>query len=139
MRRDVTRLRLLGPFALRDGRGEEIAVHSRKNRALLAILALSVDRTATHDSLAGLLWGDHGEKQARASLRQLLAVLRKELGSLADAIVEFRDDGMRLSPAVEVDVLEVIAAADARGDLARVRRAAEYCRGDLLAVARCLV
>lgn len=129
----VTRLRLLGPFALRDGRGHEITVHSRKNRALLAILALSVDRAATRESITGLLWGDHGEEQARASLRQSLAVLRKELGSRADAIVDVRDDGMRLSPAVEVDVLEVIAAADAGGDLARIRRAAEYCRGDLLA------
>jgi TolB-like protein/DNA-binding SARP family transcriptional activator len=129
----VTRLRLLGSFAVRDGRGHEITVRSRKNRALLAILALSVDRAATRESITGLLWGDHGEEQARASLRQSLAVLRKELGSQADAIVDVRDDGMRLSQAVEVDVLEVIAAADAGGDLARIRRAAEYCRGDLLA------
>lgn len=126
---DAIRLRLLGSFSLSD-RGNEIAVHSRKNRALLAILALSVDRAATRNSLTGLLWGDHGEEQARASLRQSLAVLRKELGSRADAILEVRDDSMRLSPAVEVDALEVIAAAG--GDLARVRRAAGYCRGDLL-------
>ena len=130
--RDVIRLSLLGPFSLSDRQGNKIAVHSRKNRALLAILALSVDLTATRDSLAGLLWGDRGEDQARASLRQSLAVLRKELGSLADAVFEFREDGLRLSPAIEVDALEVHAAVDAGGDLPRIRRAAESCRGELL-------
>jgi len=125
-------LRLLGPFSLNDGRFGEITVHSRKNRALLAILALSVDRAATRETITGLLWGNHGEEQARASLRQSLAVLRKELGARANAIVEVSDDRVRLSPAVDVDVLEVIATADARGDLARVRRAAGYCRGELL-------
>ena len=33
----------------------------------------------TRERLASLLWGDRGEEQARNSLRQSLAVLRKEL------------------------------------------------------------
>ena len=74
------KLQLFGEFSLSGSDGNPIAVTSKKNRALLAILALSPGLHATRERLAGLLWGEHGEDQARSSFRQSLAVLRKELG-----------------------------------------------------------
>jgi DNA-binding SARP family transcriptional activator len=77
------RLALLGEFAATDGAGKEIAISAKKSRALLAILALSSSGSATRDRLAGILWGDRADEQARSSLRQALAVLRKELGNIS--------------------------------------------------------
>ncbi|WP_161957375.1 BTAD domain-containing putative transcriptional regulator [Aestuariivirga litoralis] len=73
-------LRLLGPFQLIDPQGHQIEFASKKNRLLLAMLACAPRRSMSREALAGLLWAEHGEEQARNSLRQALAVLRKELG-----------------------------------------------------------
>jgi DNA-binding SARP family transcriptional activator len=75
-------LRLLGRFALTAGEGGSapIRLSTRKAGALLAYLAMSADQTASREELAALLWGDCPDPQARHSLRQALASLRKELG-----------------------------------------------------------
>ncbi len=41
------------------------------------------EHTASREELAALLWGDCSDQQARQSLRQALAVLRKEIGNPA--------------------------------------------------------
>ena len=75
-------LRLLGRFALTAGEGGPTAIRlsTRKAGALLAYVAMSPDRTASREELAALLWGGCSDQQARQSLRQALATLRKELG-----------------------------------------------------------
>ncbi|GLS17988.1 hypothetical protein GCM10007874_10040 [Labrys miyagiensis] len=50
---------------------------SRKAMALLAYLAMRADEHISRGHLATLLWGDSGEEQARANLRQTLSQLRK--------------------------------------------------------------
>jgi len=74
-------LSLLGPFSLTSSNGEAIEIGSRKNRVLLAMLASARGRSMSRDALAAVLWAGHSEEQARNSLRQALAVLRKELKS----------------------------------------------------------
>ncbi|MEZ5831939.1 MAG: BTAD domain-containing putative transcriptional regulator [Dongiaceae bacterium] len=46
---------------------------------MLTYLALNAGRPLARDRLAGLLWGDRGEAQARDSLRQSLAAIRQAL------------------------------------------------------------
>jgi len=71
---DVT-LGLLGPVRLVSSAGDDLTPKARKTRALLALLALS--RTPlSRARLSDLLWGDRGEDQAKASLRQALYELR---------------------------------------------------------------
>ena len=82
----LPRLQLLGGFRLTDGAGNEIAVSSRKGRALLAVVALTPGLTTTRARLRTLLWSDRGEDQASASLRQLLVVLRRELAPTASVM-----------------------------------------------------
>src|SRR3954451_2604788 len=74
------RLKLLGGFELRPGSGAPIPLPARKPALLLAYLALRQGQPQGRDKLAGLFWGDRGEVQARASLRQALADLRRRLG-----------------------------------------------------------
>ena len=64
-------IRLLGRFEVRlDGR--PVALTSRPAQALLAYLALHADAPQRRDKIAGLLWPDSTEANARRSLRQAL-------------------------------------------------------------------
>lgn len=69
-------LGLLGPVRLANSAGDDFTPRARKTRALLAVLALSKG-AATRSRLTHLLWGDRGEEQAKASLRQALYELRE--------------------------------------------------------------
>jgi DNA-binding SARP family transcriptional activator/TolB-like protein/Tfp pilus assembly protein PilF len=69
------RLDLLGPVRLGNSAGDDLTPKSRKTRALLAVVALSKG-PVSRARLTDLLWGDRGEDQARASLRQALYELR---------------------------------------------------------------
>lgn len=125
------RLVLLGAFSLNCG-GSGIEIAAKKSRALLAILALSPNQQATRERICGLLWSDRGEEQARSSLRQALAVLRKELGPLAAEALVTRDDILALRPeAAEVDALRLLQLAS--GDADALRQAARLYGGQLLA------
>lgn len=62
-------LRLLGDFAAEIDK-HEIALATRKAKALTAYLALSDNAQDTRERLVGLLWSESDEERARASLRQ---------------------------------------------------------------------
>src|SRR3954452_4966266 len=68
-------LELLGPVRLGNSAGDDLTPKVRKTRALLALLALSKG-PVSRSRLIDLLWGDRGEEQAKASLRQALYELR---------------------------------------------------------------
>src|SRR5688572_10076385 len=82
-------LQLLGGLELRDVDGGVVSLRTRKCGLLLAYLAVSPGRAHSRDQLAGLLWGDRQDEQARGSLRNALSDLRKALGE--DAIAVDRD------------------------------------------------
>ncbi|MBI2719436.1 MAG: hypothetical protein HY245_16265 [Rhizobiales bacterium] len=131
-RHGIASLALLGSFALALPGGSRAAVATKKNRALLAILALSPGLQATRQRLADLLWGDRAEAQARSSLRQSLTGLRRELGGTEAAILQTRDDTVALRPgAIAIDVADFLNLADS-GEIAGLRRAASLYRGELL-------
>jgi len=127
------RLLIMGEFSVRSSDGEPVPISSKKNKALLAILALSPGQTVTREHLSSLLWGDHGEEQARNSLRQSLAVLRKELGPNEAQVIRTHDDVIALrTEGIAVDALDILNVTDQR-DLPLLRAAAALYRGDLLA------
>src|SRR5689334_5578792 len=97
-------LQLLGGFALKRA-GELVDLSNRKDRLLLGYLSLQSGRPVSRDKLAGLLWADRGEDQARGSLRQSLAALRSACGEDADAILLAGRDSVSIKPAgLDVDV-----------------------------------
>jgi DNA-binding SARP family transcriptional activator/TolB-like protein len=125
-------MRLLGRFGIIASNAEStpIQLPTRKAGALLAYLGMSKDYTAGREELAALLWGDCSEQQARQSLRQALALLRKELGPpplfTADARV------VRLDPAlwsIDARDFETLARSQKAEDLSR---AARLFAGDFL-------
>src|SRR5215467_49779 len=125
------RLVLLGGFQA-FAAGKEIDVPGRKERALLAVLAFPVGEPRARDKLAGLLWSDRGDSQARDSLKQTLFKLRKSLdGVQPSPLVADREFLSLEGSAVAVDVAEfeqLIGEATTES----LARATALYRGDFL-------
>jgi TolB-like protein/Tfp pilus assembly protein PilF len=124
---------VLGAFEARDGGGQPLTVSARKSRALIAALALAPQSAMARESLAGLLWSDRGEEQARSSLRQAIAGLRKDFGATGLPLLAENDGRLSLDlDRIEIDVVAFQREADAT-DVSALDRAAALYRGDLLA------
>ncbi len=130
--RQTPRLELLGGFRLADGLGQIVEVAAKKNRAILGVLAMAPRIEVTRDRLAGLLWSDRADEQARNSLRQALVALRKDFASLDAEPLVLIGDRVALDPKhIEVDVTEFLLTSASR-DLADLRRAADLYAGSFL-------
>ncbi len=108
-----------------------IQLPTRKSGALLAYLGMSRDYAASREELAALLWGDCSDQQARQSLRQALALLRKELGPSHLCTVDTQI--VRLDPAhwsIDARDFETLARSQKAEDLSD---AARLFAGDFLA------
>ncbi|HET9426728.1 MAG TPA: hypothetical protein VFO69_00045 [Allosphingosinicella sp.] len=70
------RMRCWGELRLAEPAGLDLRPRGRKARALLAYLALHPGIRIGRERLLGLLWGERGEEQARASLRQAIQELK---------------------------------------------------------------
>src|SRR5690349_5160339 len=106
--RPLARARLLGGFQLSLADGAPIPLTSRRARALLAVVCLEGEGGVLRDRIGGLLWGDRGEDQARASLRQCLFELKAGLGDLADQLLDIGRERIVVRPGVlDSDVAEL--------------------------------
>jgi DNA-binding SARP family transcriptional activator len=129
---DVWRVRLLG--GLRAERGDEIVsrFRSQKIGALLAFLAINLQRSHAREELADLFWPEAEPEVGRANLRTALASLRKQLeppGTPAGSVLVTQGHGnVRLNPdtvLVDVAAFDKAVQAAARsgvpaGDKARL-------------------
>ncbi|CAG0937564.1 Putative HTH-type transcriptional regulator [Thermoflexales bacterium] len=75
---------LLGSFQIARGQQPITDFVTDKTRALLAYLAVECDRPHRRESLAGLLWPDQPDQDARRNLRQALFNLRQALADTAE-------------------------------------------------------
>jgi predicted ATPase/DNA-binding SARP family transcriptional activator len=135
------RVGLLGELAVVDDCGVDVPIPGAKLRALLAVLALHVERVVPAEQLVDALWGDAPPEGVRNSLQGLVSKLRRALGS--GDLVTMRGGGYVLDlPPDAIDahrfeqqVAEARAAA-ASGDLERALRllteAEALWRGDAL-------
>jgi DNA-binding SARP family transcriptional activator/Tfp pilus assembly protein PilF len=122
-------LTILGGFALAGADGRELALPTRKDRLLLAYLALNDGRPQGRGRLAGLLWADRGETQARDSLRQSLAALRQAFRSAGIDPLNAEREAVTLGrESLGVDVWDFVTAAEQRPE-----QAMALYGGDLLA------
>ena len=128
----IAELKLLGVFELKLSDGRPAELPGQKDRALLAILALAQGAPQSRDKLAGLLWSDRGDPQARDSLKHALNRVRQSLGeTLADALVADRQS-IRLDLArVAVDAVQLEQLART-GTPEAVEQACALATGDLL-------
>jgi len=80
-RKAMIHLETLGGLSLRDDRGRNVRLRSRKHLGLLTYLALGNSRTFDRSSLCHLFWATP-ESQARHSLSQAVYDLTQRLGSI---------------------------------------------------------
>lgn len=78
------RVRLHGPFRVRDDDGTDVTPTGMKERALLALLLLSPGQRRSRVWLQDKLWSDRDPQQGSGSLRQALSNIRKSLGQVGD-------------------------------------------------------
>jgi DNA-binding SARP family transcriptional activator len=78
--------RILGPLEVADG-DSLLPLGGAKQRALLALLLLSVNETVPADRLIEELWGDQSPESARAALQVRVSQLRKALGPAGELVV----------------------------------------------------
>ena len=124
-------LNLLGGFEVRLG-DRSFMLPTKRGQALLAFLAMTPDRRHSRDMLAGFLWEDRGEQQARTSLRQTLSVLRKVIPPADLDWLRADGDSIALNRDVvklDVAVFERLAAEPT---LPALTQAAALYKGDLL-------
>ncbi len=94
----MLRLTLFGGFSAAGADGAKVPLKSQKAKALLAYLSLPPGKPRSREQIMALLWSERGDAQARASLRQVLTGLRKELGEEAMAALIITDDAISLNP-----------------------------------------
>jgi TolB-like protein/two-component SAPR family response regulator len=121
------RLRVLGEFSLGTD-GKDVAVPGQRCRALLAFLACHPGKPQSREKLAALLWGERFDEQARQSLRQALAALRRILG---DAVVAADRNEVELRNGFSSDVGEFLVLLASRQP-SQLRQAIALYDGELL-------
>ena len=104
----VLGLSLLGGFRAEWSSGQNLDLASKKACALLAYLALQPERLLhSREVLADLLWSESGPIQARASLRQAVAALRRACHVAAPGLLVVEADRIGIEEAhLQVDVRE---------------------------------
>ncbi|CTQ51745.1 Arylesterase [Roseibium album] len=122
-------LNLLGAFDAKCN-GISLKLPRNKAKALLAYLAMPTGRICSRDEVCRLLWSRSSEEQARASLRQVLFVLRRSLPEEFWPIS--LDDDLSLDArSIALDVGDFADAAVA-GSISDLERASELYRGPFL-------
>lgn len=123
-------LQLFGGFVALSEDGRTVPLTVRKAAALIGLLAVDAGRSRHRARICSLLWEDAGETQSRASLRQLLAAIRRAFGPHSPIVVA-EGETLCLSPDVDVDVARFQELAQSGRD-DDVMSACELFRGDLL-------
>jgi predicted ATPase/DNA-binding SARP family transcriptional activator len=123
-------INLLGRFELcRDGK--PIEMPSRPSQSLLAYLVLNAGVQHRREKLAGLLWPDSDEKNARSNLRHALWRLRKAIGEeffITDKVsICFNN---KANYQLDVDVLE--DETSRMGSIKKMIHAVSVYEGELL-------
>jgi DNA-binding SARP family transcriptional activator len=124
----VLHFQLLGPLEVRDGE-RVVDVRRRKQRALVAVLALRAGEAVSPDRLVEDIWGEQPPKTARHALENYVSELRRTLGRDAirtepagyvlDVAPE-QVDALRLERS-PVDESPADRAARLRDELSRIR------------------
>ncbi len=111
----ILRVSLLGGFSARIDE-QEIAISSAKARALIAFLAFALNHKASRGQIAGTLWSENEEKNARVNLRQDLSKLTRlfEAAGFHGFLTQHSEIVGFAPGSVEFDVFNVIRSISRR-------------------------
>ena len=125
-------VRLLGQFDVRLD-GQVVDIPSRPAQSLLAYLLLNAGTPHRRERLAGLLWPDASEGNARSNLRHAIWRLRRALGDRADQYLQADNFAVTFQAEREFWLdTAVLEQAQADEPLEALLAAVGVYRGDLL-------
>ncbi|KMW56911.1 hypothetical protein AIOL_001868 [Candidatus Rhodobacter oscarellae] len=102
--RRMISINLFGKLSVKNAQGDAIDIAGNKSLCLIAYLALNMEMPPTRDRLMALFWGDRFTDQARQSLRQAIAKLKKTLSESGEDVLITSQDRIGFDPkAVKVD------------------------------------
>jgi len=132
----MLRIRLLGRFSV-ELDGEAVDIPSRPAQSLLAYLALNAGIAQRREKVAGLLWPESTEANARSNLRHALWRLRKALGASPQTGRDYFDaDDITIAFDATTDYWLDTAVLDRKADESRsvdeLIEAVSAYQGDLL-------
>lgn len=129
----VLKLALLGPVSVQQGDSPLADLAAAKAHALLYYLAVT-GRPHSRQALAGLLWGDLPEADARRNLRGVVMKLRQVVD--AHLLVTYQDLALDSRSDYQLDVAEfrqlLTMPQGQQPTLAQLRAAIALYRGDFL-------
>lgn len=103
---------MLGGFRLYTTSQESVVIKGKKNAALLASILLEPEKRVSRGDAVALLWSQRSPAQAKASLRQCLSELRKQLEGFTNIKLHANRLDITLSlDAVIIDIEEIIDVA----------------------------
>ena len=126
------KLMLLGSFGAQFSSGLSVELPGQKDRALLAYLAIAPGELHSRERLAGLLWSETDDRQARDSLKQSLSRLRRCLGPSGRGLLRADRQSIALDrSSVDVDVVAFLRLTS-EATIDSLAQATTIYRGDLL-------
>ena len=125
-------LKLFGEFHLSSHDGNAVTALGRRDRAVLAYLALAPNKRESRERLATLLWSNRGDEQARHSLAQSTAAVRKALGDAEKTLVVSEASSLAIDwTQFDIDVLRFRTLV-AEGTREALEQAVAIYQDDLL-------
>lgn len=99
------RISALGPFELMNADGRTVPISNRRGRAILGMLCLVPKRSLRRETVCEMIWPGRFKPQARASLRQCLHELNRELQANGLEILQTSNTHIALSSGrVQTDI-----------------------------------
>jgi len=132
----MLQIRLLGQFDTRQD-GKRVAIPTRAGQSLLAFLALNAGTPHRREKLAGMLWPDISDENARRNLRQELWRIRKTLSAEAPAAPDYlltEEFSIAFDPNANywLDVVQFERTGGADASTSDLMQQLTLYRGDLL-------
>ena len=125
-------LTLFGGFEGRLPIGRAIDLPGQKDRALLAVLALSPGVSHSREKLASLLWSDRGDQRARDSLKHALSRLRQSLDSMTPSPIVSDRKTAKIEAGVVSSDVATFGRLLSSGTMSALEQATALYRGDFL-------
>ncbi|MEL6568727.1 MAG: hypothetical protein AAFQ22_09935, partial [Pseudomonadota bacterium] len=115
----LAKISVLGVFELARTAGQTIEISNRRGRAILGMLCLAPSLSLQRESVCKLIWPGRFKPQARASLRQCLHELNRELQAAGLEILQTSNTHIALSSTVVRTDLQELETALASQDAKR--------------------
>jgi DNA-binding SARP family transcriptional activator/TolB-like protein len=113
---------MLGGFSLRDEKGRDVPLRSRKARALMGYLLVSGGAAERREKLASLLWSESSTEQAFDSLRHCVSELRRAERSGGFPFLDADRETIRIDRSKVRTDLEELKAHLSSGEISACRQ-----------------